>query len=167
MGIGFVITAVTYIGFLLLENTTGTKQLSKVVYFGILQCIGLSIIIGYFFLRFKFINVIIGIVILIFGFYINELRFDFPWLFWLGFWPEGYYPIDYEPLLPWIGPMFLGLAFGNIVYKSGERPFKIPELGKGYISGIFKILDFLGRNSLITLISLRSPSPSSIRPASS
>ena len=48
MGTGFIITAVTFTGFLVLENFTGISQLSKVVYFGILQCIGLSIIIGSF-----------------------------------------------------------------------------------------------------------------------
>ncbi len=149
MGIGFVITAVTFIGFFVLENLTGIKQLSKVVYFGILHCIGLSIIIGFFFIRFKFINLIIGLVILVFGFYINGMRFTFPWLFWLGFWPEGYSPIDYEPLLPWIGPMFLGLGFGNFVYKNGMRPFKMGELSTDLLSQFFKGLGFLGRHSLI------------------
>lgn len=148
-GLGLILTAATFIGLLVLENVTGYIQTTKVIYFGILHCIGLSIIIGFFFIRYKIINIFIGFIIIIFGFYINEMRFDFPWLFWLGFWPEGYYPVDYEPLLPWIGPLFLGIAFGNIFYKNGKRPFAINEPDNNIISQLFKGMALIGRHSLI------------------
>ncbi|MBN1523971.1 MAG: DUF1624 domain-containing protein [Spirochaetales bacterium] len=148
-GFGMIITIVTFIAFLILENITGEEQLSQVVYFGILHCIGISIIIGSFFLRFRIINIIIGVAVLIAGNLLNSLRFDFPWLLWLGFWPQGYYPVDYEPLLPWIALFFFGLAFGNIVYKNGTRPSIIPELGSGILTLPFRGLGFMGRHSLL------------------
>ena len=45
--------------------------------------------------------------------------------------------------------MFLGLAFGNIVYKDGLRPFEFKEPGKSIVSLPFKGMAFLGRHSLI------------------
>ena len=148
-GLGMILTAITFTGLLVLQNITGYVQITKVIYFGILHCIGISLIAGYFFLNRRILSFITGIAVMIVGFSINDMRFDFPWLFWLGFWPDGYYPIDYEPLLPWMGPVLLGIAFGNTVYKNGMRPAFIRELNRDLISGLLRGAAFLGRHSLI------------------
>jgi len=115
------------------------------VIFGILHFIGLSVIIGYFLVRFKVINLLLGIIIIILGFGLWTMVFDFPWLLWLGLRPSGFYSIDYFPMLPWFGVFLFGLAFGNRFYPSGKRCFRIMNLQ----SSLVKDFCFLGRHSLV------------------
>jgi uncharacterized membrane protein len=79
------------------------------------------------------------------GFYLQEFRFDFSWLLWLGFIPKNFYTFDYWPILPWFGVTLIGIFFGNSLYKNGRRNFKIKDLSN---LSIVKVLAFLGRKSL-------------------
>ena len=131
---GLLITAVTWI-FL------G----KKFVLFGVLHLIGISIILAYPLLEFRFLNLFLGLSVLLSGLYLGEFRFEFYWLMWLGFRPGDYYPADYVPIFPWFGWVLLGLFFGNLLYKEGVRRFKMKHLDN-LIS--INILSFLGKNSL-------------------
>jgi uncharacterized membrane protein len=115
------------------------------VIFGILHFIGLSVIIGYFFARFRFKNLLMGIAAIVAGLFLHTMFFDFPWLLWLGLKPSGFYTIDYFPLLPWFGVFLFGLFLGNRFYPEGKRGFRFPEFDSGFV----KILCFLGRHSLV------------------
>lgn len=134
-GYGLLITIVTYLTFP-----------SAFIIFGILHFIGVSIILGSFFLKFKRFNLLLGLLIIFLGFYLQNSRFDFPWLLWLGFTPQNFYTFDYWPILPWFGVTLLGIFIGNILYKNGKRSFKIRDFSNTFL---VKILSFLGRNSLI------------------
>jgi len=116
------------------------------IIFGILHFIGISIILGSFFLKYKKLNLILGLLIIALGFYLQSFRFDFSFLFWLGFIPSNFFTFDYWPILPWFGVTLLGIFFGNLLYKNGKRIFKIKDFSNSLIT---KSLDFLGRNSLI------------------
>jgi len=131
---GILITVVTFLTFP-----------EAFIIFGILHLIGISIILGSFFLKFKRLNLFLGLLIIALGFYLQSFRFDFPWLLWLGFTPENFYTFDYFPILPWFGVTLLGLFFGNLLYENGKRKFKIKDLSNLFIT---KFLAFLGRNSL-------------------
>jgi uncharacterized membrane protein len=131
---GILITIVTYLTFP-----------EAFVIFGILHFIGLSIILGQFFLRFKKLNLLLGLMIIITGFHLKNLRFDFPWLLWLGFTPRNFYTFDYFPLLPWFGITLLGIFFGNVFYRDGKRRFKLRDISN---FSVVKLLVILGRNSL-------------------
>ena len=133
-GWGVVITIVTFLAFP-----------RAFIVFGILHFIGVSIILGQFFLKFKKINLFLGIFIILLGIYLQSFRFDFSWLLWLGFTPQYFYTFDYFPLLPWFGVTLLGISFGNIFYEKGKRNFKIKDLSDNFV---IKIMTFLGRNSL-------------------
>jgi uncharacterized membrane protein len=117
----------------------------KYVAFGILHMIGVAIIIGYFFISFRFLNLALGIAFVAAGVYLDGLRFSFDWLLWLGLIPKGYTSADYFPLLPWLGIAFLGIFSGKLLYPNGNRRFKIKEV----YNPVTRPLCFLGRHSLI------------------
>ncbi len=114
------------------------------ILFGILHFIGISTILSVPFVKMRRENLLLGISIILAGAYLQTLRFDFPWLLWLGFMPENFYTFDYFPLLPWFGFTLVGISIGNNFYTKAKRNFKIPD-----ISGKTKLLRFLGRNSLL------------------
>ena len=149
-GLGLLITLVTWIylqdGFVL---------------FGVLHCIGLSIIIAYPFLRFKIRNLIIGALLVSIGMYLKTLTFDFSWLFWMGFKPYQFYTVDYFPILPWFGVVLIGIFVGNTLYPSNKRRFKLKDASKlifvkffCFIGGHSLIIYFLHQPIIILLIHL-------------
>ena len=134
-GFGMIITFVTWI--LLPENF---------IIFGVLHCIGISIILAYPFLQLRIPNLLIGVVFIIVGILLRSMVFDFSWLVWLGFAPSGFSTIDYFPLLPWFGVVLIGIFIGNTIYPNYNRKFELPDLSR-YKS--INFLCFLGRHSLI------------------
>jgi len=133
--LGILITVITFLTFP-----------EAFIIFGILHFIGISIIFGSFFLKYKKLNLLLGLLLIALGFYLQNFRFDFSWLLWLGFIPQNFYTFDYWPVLPWFGVTLLGIYFGNLLYKNGKRNFKIKDFSNTFVA---KFLSFLGRNSLI------------------
>jgi uncharacterized membrane protein len=108
---------------------------SDYVQFGVLHFFGIAFILAPFFLRFRFINLILGIGLMILGFHLQGMRFDFPWLFWMGLLPHGFGSVmDYMPLLPWFGLFLAGMSFGEILYPQGNRRFSIPDFNNRVVS---------------------------------
>ena len=116
------------------------------IIFGILHFIGVAIILAYPFMKLKYINLFLGVSIIIIGIYLGNFSFDFNWLVWLGFIPSNLQTIDYFPIFPWFGVVLIGLFIGRLLYKNYRRQFKLTDLSKKYPVRIFS---FLGRNSLI------------------
>lgn len=133
--LGLIITLITYV-FL--------NQ--GLIIFGILHLIGISVILVYPLLKYRVLNLLLGILFIAFGFYISGFTFSFPWLLWLGLKPAYFYTLDYFPIFPWLGLTLLGLFIGNTFYKNSKRQFRIPELSRIKPVGS---LCFLGRHSLI------------------
>ena len=121
-----------------------------VVAFGILQLIGVSIILAYPFLGLRFTNLVLGTLIFAAGQYIlaQGLYSQSFWLLPFGVVPEGVVMPDYRPLLPWFGIVLIGLFFGNSVYGDGRRPAvtedKAPVLARPLLP--------LGRNALFVYL---------------
>lgn len=131
---GMGITALTWI-------ILGTEY----VRFGVLHFFGIAFILAPFFLRFRFINLILGAALMAIGFYLRGISFDFPWLLWLGLKPHYFYTMDYIPLLPWFGLFLVGMFFGRILYPQGNRRFNIPEFSNPVVSA----LTLPGRHPLV------------------
>ncbi|MBS3065208.1 MAG: DUF1624 domain-containing protein [DPANN group archaeon] len=128
-GLGMLITAFTFIFFR--EN---------LIYFGILHLIGVSIILAIPFAKQIYANLILGLSLIITGLYLQTLTFNFSYLLWLGF----YTPLatfDYYPILPWFGIILIGAAFGNIIYKNGNRLKEIKDYNN--------IISKIGKQSLL------------------
>ena len=133
-GWGLVITIITFILFP-----------EAYIIFGVLHLIGVSIIMGQFFLKYRRLNFFLGLLIIFLGLYMQSFRVNFPWLLWLGFVPKSLYSFDYFPILPWFGYVLLGIFTGNTLYKNGKRTFKIKDLSSNIV---IKPISFLGRKSL-------------------
>ena len=117
-----------------------------IVAFGILHLIGVSIILAYPLLRYRYANLFLGLSIIAVGVYIRIEGFssESPWLLPFGVVPENLVMPDYRPLLPWFGVVLLGLFAGNVLYGNGRRSAlfanKAPVAAKPLLP--------LGRNSL-------------------
>ncbi|HMK54583.1 MAG TPA: heparan-alpha-glucosaminide N-acetyltransferase [Methanobacteriaceae archaeon] len=116
------------------------------IVFGVLHFIGVAIILEYFFLDKKYLNLILGGVFIVLGLYITQFNFPGPWLLWLGLKPLEFTTVDYFPLLPWLGVVSLGLFLGNTLYTNYKRQFPWPELSQ---NAVIKLTSFLGRHSLL------------------
>lgn len=135
-GLGLLITLVTWIyphdGFIV---------------FGVLHCIGLSILLSYPFLSSRLPALLTGVLCIIVGiFLLMTVTVDFPWLLWLGFVPIHFYTLDYFPLLPWFGVVLIGIFLGNTLYQNNARTFTLKDHSGFFVSRLFC---FLGRYSLI------------------
>ena len=81
------------------------------VYFGILQCIAASSLIGLFALRLPAAAVAaLGAVIMVASYILPDPAFNAPLLRFIGLATEPAMTVDFEPLFPWVGPFLLGLA---------------------------------------------------------
>jgi uncharacterized membrane protein len=117
-----------------------------VILFGILHLIGVSVILAYPFLRLRITNAIIGLVLLLFGAWLNGIPVTRPWFLWLGLRPPAFHQLDWFPLLPWFGLVLLGVAAGAYLYPGGLRRFELPAWGGR--PGV-RQLAWLGRHSLL------------------
>ena len=99
------------------------------VRFGILHFFGIAFILAPFFLRFRFINLVLGTALMAAGIYlqVQRIHIDFPGLFWLGLMPHNFWTWDYWPLLPWFGLFLLGMFCATMLYPRGNRRFGIHE----------------------------------------
>ena len=118
----------------------------RFVIFGVLHCIGVSIILSLPFIRYKATNLILGFLLIGVGVYLKTLTFDFNWLIPLGFLPRRFFTIDYFPLLPWFGVVMVGVAIGNFIYPNAKRRFQLGDQSRNLVT---KALCFIGRHSLI------------------
>jgi len=138
---GFLITLVTYL-----------VVPDSYVRFGVLHCIGLSIILAYPLIERPWISLALGIAVLVVGRFLDRQAFSFSFLLWLGFKPYPFQTLDYFPLFPWFGVVLLGIVVGNFLYPSGKRAFALREDPPFFVRGVA----FLGRHSL-TIYLLHQP----------
>lgn len=134
LGYGMVLTAVSLI--------LGMG----VIAFGILHVIGVSIILAYPLLGFRWLNLALGLAVVAAGAYMMaaDVSSEAPWLLPLGVVPENLAMPDYRPLLPWFGVVLLGLFAGNLVYGAGKWP-PVPESAPAPTRPLVP----LGKNSLL------------------
>lgn len=132
--------------------------------FGILHLIGLATMVSYPLLRFKWLNLGLWAVFSIVGKWLETMHWDGAfnpylgtllgrpvfvdgrWLAPLGITPTSYPAVDYFPIFPWLGVVFLGIFLGNLLYAENRRNFSLPDWGAFFP---FSALEFLGRRSLL------------------
>ncbi|MFO7807499.1 MAG: heparan-alpha-glucosaminide N-acetyltransferase [Candidatus Moraniibacteriota bacterium] len=117
----------------------------KYIVFGILHLIGTSIILSFFFLRFKYLNLLFGFIFIISGVALNNYVLNIPFLFFLGSFSSRLNTLDYYPLLPWFGVVLWGIFAAKILYFQRDRRFSLPWRGDSLVVRVFS---FLGRRSL-------------------
>jgi len=116
------------------------------IIFGVLHFIGISIILAYPFLKLRSWNILLAVIFILIGVYIENLTFNSYWLIWTGLRPYYLYTVDYIPIFPWFGAILFGLFLGNLLYPNGKRRLKIRDLSN---FSFIKLFCFLGKNSLL------------------
>jgi len=135
-GLGLLITLVTWV-----------YPHNGFIVFGVLHCIGLSILLAYPLIRSSLSALLVGLLCISIGVLLRiTITVDFPWLLWLGFVPKQFYTLDYFPLLPWFGVVLIGIFLGNSLYQNNTRSFRLKDHSRFIIT---RLLCFLGRHSLI------------------
>jgi uncharacterized membrane protein len=111
-----------------------------------LHLIGVSIILAYPFLPYRWPNVALWALFFIAGGWLQGVRVETTWLVWLGLEPVNYAANDYFPLIPWFGVVLLGIFVGNTIYDDQGRRFLLPAWSSALPA---RMLQFLGRHSLL------------------
>ncbi len=92
------------------------------VRFGVLHCIAVGMLVGPLLLRLRWWNVPLGVAVIAAGIWIDQgPRTGSSALHVLGVQRQGATPVDWYPLMPWLGVMMLGLAAGSALYPAGRR----------------------------------------------
>lgn len=140
LGCGIVVSAVT-VGMYL----AGLAIDAIIIYFGVLHCLGVCMILWYFFRRLPTPALaVLSVLFIVLGLWFRELTVQSRWLFWLGLPYEGFATSDYFPLLPFLGFFLAGAVLGRILYR--EKHTLLPSLNAR--APIPRFLQFVGRWSL-------------------
>ena len=138
---GMVITAVTYGMY-----RFGFAGKSIIIYFGVLHCLGICMILWWIFKRLPtWLLAVLGAAMAAAGLYLSHvILVDHMWLMPLGFLAPGFATADYFPLLPNLGWFLLGAVLGRTVYRKKET--LLPQVNPQNV--LIRSLSFLGRHSL-------------------
>ncbi len=112
------------------------------IYFGILHCIGIMMILKGAFLK-KFSNqflLLLFFFLLVLGIIIKDFYLEHNFLLFLGLISKSFSSLDYYPLIPHGAYFILGLFFA--------RSFKSDFLINGPKNKIGEVITLLGKNSL-------------------
>ena len=122
----------------------------RYVRFGILHLIGTALLLGPWLWRQRRRGVSLGLALVGAGLAARLIPVPWPWLIPLGLTSPGLDMVDYYPLLPWLGPVVLGLSLGeNLVGAARTQAAwplwgPVPQAPPGWL----RPLCWLGRHAL-------------------
>lgn len=111
------------------------------VLFGILQCIGVCILLSDLLKKIKH-KLAAAAVCLIAGYLFSRIHLDTLWLLPLGITPLSYQSIDYYPLFPSLGFYLIGVWIGEKYYSQNKKGY-LP-----YPTG-FTPVSFVGKHAFL------------------
>jgi len=117
--------------------------------FGVLHMIGVSIILAYPFLRFRWLNLLFIAILMPLSYYLKTIETTSRAWVWLGITPAGYAPQDFFPLVHWFAVVLIGVFIGNSLYTNGVRQFSLRDYSAFFP---FNLLGFLGKHSLVIYV---------------
>jgi uncharacterized membrane protein len=127
---------------LLITAATWVYPHEGFIMFGIIHFIAAATFLAPLFLRLGKWNIAIGLATILAGFYVNTLKTDLPYLFWLGIIYPGYRQLDHYSMIPWFGIVLLGIYAAQRLYPAAKSRFKEHPW---YVEK----LAFLGRHALL------------------
>lgn len=135
------------------------------VYFGILHEIALASLIGLLFLRVpSLLTLVIAVAVIVIPNVYRSDLFSAPYLVWIGLAPKPPASFDFVPVLPWLGPVLIGIAIGRIEKVQGwlkslaaPRPMLKPFAFAGRHSLIVYLLHQIPLFGLVYLLSVLAP----------
>lgn len=137
---GMVITAVT-----LGMYSLGMADRGVIIYFGVLHCLGMCMILWYW-LRKLPNGALLGlsVVLMVTGWWLRTQTFDSVAFVMLGMKFPGFMTADYFPLMPNLGYFLGGSVLGRTLYR--EKKSLLPALDARF--GVLRGLGAMGRHSL-------------------
>lgn len=117
------------------------------VRFGILHLIGVSAILVYPLVRYRWPNLAVGLIIMGVGIYLDRLNLELPWLVWLL--PVMDAGVDQAPLLPMLAPVLIGVFLGNLLFPRGTRRWALPG---SETDTSLRIVRYLGQSTLLVYL---------------
>ena len=118
----------------------------RFIFFGILHFISVASLLGLLFLRLYWLNLLLGITLIVLGNQIALSFFNQPLWQWFGLMTHKPLTEDYVPLLPWFGVVLLGLFFARFAYSQQH----FPALSQWQSTHpLARILCLAGRHSLL------------------
>ena len=119
------------------------------VLFGVLHCIGLSVVLSIPFMKYRNYTLLFALSIMFASTILAQYPTETPSVFHLtiglhqaNVWAHT---VDYFPLIPWFGVTLLGLVIGDWLYCGNERRFRMPDLSK---YKPVKLFQWAGQHSL-------------------
>ncbi len=102
---------------ILVSIVTYIQFSDRMIFFGILHFIALASVLGLAFVRFYWLNLVLGAGLVVLGTQFQNAVFNQPWLQWIGLMTHKPFTEDYVPLLPWFGVVLLGIFIGKLVFQ--------------------------------------------------
>jgi uncharacterized membrane protein len=134
---------------MLISIATFIVMPDRPIFFGVLHCIGLSILLSIPLIRLKEKSILIALPCIVGGIILGNIPVQDPNYLQLiiGLHQTDImrYTIDYFPILPWFGVTMLGVAIGSLLYKNNTRQFRFPELSANKPA---KFCSWCGRHTL-------------------
>ena len=93
----------------LVSLTTWWMFGERFVFFGVLHFIAVASVLGVLFIRGGWLNLPVGVAVILFSNRYQSAWFDTPGWRWIGLMTHKPATEDYVPLLPWIGVVLLGI----------------------------------------------------------
>ena len=119
------------------------------VLFGVLHCIGLSVVLSIPFMKYRNYTLLFALSIMFASTILAQYPTETPSVFHLtiglhqaNVWAHT---VDYFPLIPWFGVTLLGLVIGDWLYCGNKRRFRMPDLSK---YKPVKLFQWAGQHSL-------------------
>lgn len=137
---GLLVTAVTY------GMTFFGFDASIIIYFGVLHCLGICMLLWPLFKRLPvwLIGIFGSIMVCVGLFVVTGLGTSSNWLIPFGIVPMDFASSDYFPLLPHLGFFLLGAVLGKTVYA--KKQSLLPRVNGG--NPILRFFCFCGKHSL-------------------
>ncbi len=120
---------------------------SMIIYFGVLHCLGICMLLWPLFKRLpRPVNLAVAVVIIAAGLYLRTGDFtQVKYLIPLGLTYPGFLTPDYFPLLPYLGYFLAGSALGGLLYQKKESLLPNANLKNPVIATLL----FFGKHSLL------------------
>ena len=116
------------------------------IFFGILHFIAVASVLGLLFLRLAYLNLVLGVAIIVITFNYEHPIFNQAAMQWLGLGTETPFTEDYVPLFPWFGVVLIGLFLAWWLQQWSNPPAWLYWHSS---HPVVTTLRFAGRHSLI------------------
>ncbi len=138
-GGGMLVTIATYFMY-----KVGFADKGLLIYFGILHCIGICMLLWPVFRKLPYwVLIPLGLAVICMADLVSGIYKDTFLLLPFGIYPPDFQSSDYFPLLPCFGYFLIGGSLGQVLYKNKKSLLPEPRFFP------FNALCFMGRHSLI------------------